>query len=275
MVSEVAVVKTTFGIQEAFQKALTLIGGIEDLTNANRDVVIKIGVYDQRLLNHPDLEVTKVVLDTFSSTNQTFLVESDNHMGKGLGRLHLWKKTFSKKTIPFNISEDKNVREADIIGEKINLSHLMYKPNFRVSFHSFRGLRGPDQPLYGSVLKNLLGLIPDTKKERFHEKLSVALVDILEAIGGIDLAILDATYTYFGKYVEGQPFKRVKSDLLIVSRDLIAVDAVGLSLLGQDPLKIDTMIEAKKRGLGEPDLNNIKILGEPIKNLKIKLDTSK
>jgi len=274
MVSKVAVVKTTFGIQEAFQKALTLIGGIEDLNCEDKDVIIKIGVYDHRRLNHPALEATKVVLDAFSLARQIFLVESDNHVGKALERLQIWNKVFSEKTLAFNISEDKDVREAGVTGEKVNLSHLLYRPNVRVSFHSFRGLRGINQPLYGSVLKNLLGLIPDTRKERFHDKLSIALVDLMEAIGGLDLAVLDATYTYFGKFEEGKPLNRVKTDLLIVGRDLIAVDSVGFSIIGQDPSKIDSMIEARKRGLGESDLNNIKILGESVNNLKIDLTTT-
>jgi len=155
--------------------------GIDDLNVKDVDVTIKIGIYDPRALNHPTLETAKAVVGAFDRVHRIFLAESNNSVGGALERLQTLRETFTERVLPFNLSEDENVRDVKVINEKINLSHILYEPYVRVSFHAFRGLRGPGETLYGSMLKNLLGVIPDIKKERFHNKLSVALVDIMEA----------------------------------------------------------------------------------------------
>jgi len=269
--AEVAIVKTTDDHQKAFQKAIALIGGIGELDISRRDVTVKIGVYDPRVLNHPTLEATQAVVAGFTKARRIFLAESNNHINTALERLRIWKEVFNERVLPFNLSEDRNVREAKIVNEKIYLSHILYKPFVRVSFHAFRGLRGPGEPLYGSALKNLLGTIPDIEKQRFHNQLSTALVDILEAIGGLDLAVLDATYTYYGKFEEGRPLNKMRTNLLILGRDAVAVDAVGIALTGKNPLEIPSLVEATKRGLGQVDMKKIEVRGEAIKDVKIEL----
>ena len=270
MISKVAIVKTIEGHQKALERALSLIGGIDDLNARNRDVVVKIGIYDARGLQYPTLEATKAVVNAFNHAHHVFLVESDNHIDKALNRLQMWKEAFTKRVLPFSLTEDKNVKEVSIIGEKVNLSQVLFKPNVRVSFHAFKGAGGPDW-VQGTILKNLLGIIPDTKKERFHDKLGVALVDMMEAIGGLDLAIIDATYTYYGKFEEGKPSDRLKTNLLVIGRDAVAVEAVGCALVDRNPLDTPSLAEAAKRGFGPIDLNKIEILGEPLENVKIKI----
>jgi len=271
MSSKVALVRTTEGHQKALEEALKLIGGIDDLNAKDRNVTVKIGIYDPRGLNCPSLETTKAVVEAFNRVKKIFLAESDNQMQVASKRLQMWRDVFTDRILPFSLTEDKDVRDATIIGEKLFLSHVLFKPYVRVSFHAFRGLRGAGELLYGSILKNLLGIIPDIKKERFHDKLGVALIDMIAAIGGLELAVLDATYTYYGKYEEGKPFKKIKTDLLIVGRDAVAVDAVGFALVGVKPLDAPSLAEATKRGLGCADLSKIEVLGESLKNVKIRI----
>jgi len=83
-------------------------------------------------------------------------------------------------------------------------------------------------------LKNLLGLIPERKKARFHKKLVPVLLDAYERIGGIDLAVIDATRTYSGPNAR----KGIDTNVLIVGRDAVAVEAVGATLVGLKPEKM-------------------------------------
>jgi len=115
-------------------------------------------------------------------------------------------------------------------------------------------------------LKNLLGLIPDRKKMRFHEKLETTLLDIYEAIGGIDLAVIDGTYIYSDPTSD----KGINANILLVGKDAIAVEAVGANLVGLDPEKMPVILEAMKRGLGEGDVKKIEVLGNSIESLKEK-----
>jgi hypothetical protein len=124
-------------------------------------------------------------------------------------------------------------------------------------------------------LKNLLGLIPDPKKARFHKKLEAALLDVHEAIGGIDLAVLDGSYLRFETSgdphtgPDGDKFK-TPLDMVLLSRDPVAVETVGLVLAGLDPRKIPIIREAADRGIGIGDMKKITIFGASLERLQEK-----
>jgi len=261
MVSKVALVKTDKGVSEAYRHALDLIGGIEDLNVEDRDVAIKVGIYDQRNLNYTTTETLRAVTDSFTRPRRIFLAESDNHQGKALDKLQVWRNVLSDRVIPFDLSHDTSTLAVSICGEKIKLSHVLFKPNVFVSLHVLR------KGTAGSVFKNLLGLVPDTRKERFHDKLGAALVDMAEAVGGIDLAVIDGTYVYGSQWKEGEPLSRERRNVLVVGRDAVAVDAIGSTLAGEDPLSIPAIAVAKERRLGEADISRIEVLGESIREV--------
>jgi len=259
MVSRVALVKTNRGMPEAYQRALELIGG-RDYLEARR-VTVKVGIYDRRNLNYPTVQVVKAVADSFANSEKVLIAESENHNGKALERLQVWKEVFSNRVMPFDLSHDADTQEAIVCGEKIRLSSSLFKPNFLVSLHVLR--RGKA----GSIFKNLLGLIPDIGKERFHDNLGVALIDLAEAVGWIDLAVLDGTYMYGSEWKEGVPLERERRDVLVVGRDPVAVETVGSLLAGEDPLSVPPIAVAHERDLSEADINQIEILGEQINSL--------
>jgi uncharacterized protein (DUF362 family) len=259
--SKVAIVEFDEDVNEAFTRALKHIGKTDDLNTKDKNVVVKVGVFDHRKEAHSSVDVVDAITKGFNKAPKIFLVESDNYRGTGSERLQIWKNLFSQNVVPFNLSEDTNVKKVKIADEQIGFSHILFKPNVFVSTHIARSYEK------GSILKNLLGLIPDRKKARFHKKLDAALLDAYEAIGGIDLAVLDATYAYDGTGMIG---KRVKTNTLLVGRDAVAVEAVGATLVGLNPNEMSIIQEAVKRGLGEGDLKNIEILGASFDNIKEK-----
>jgi len=107
-------------------------------------------------------------------------------------------------------------------------------------------------------------LIPDRKKARFHKKLVAALLDTYEAIGGIDLAVIDATHTYSGP----SAIKSLNTDVLVIGRDAVAVETIGAVLVCLNPKKMPVIQEAINRGLGEGNVANIEVLGISIESLK-------
>ena len=172
----------------------------------------------------------------------------------------MWKEVFSDRVIPFDLSHDPDTREATVCGERVRLSSSLFKPNFLVSLHVLR--RGKA----ACIFKNLLGLIPDIRKERFHDNLGVALIEMAEAVGWLDLAVIDGTYMYGSEWKEGLPLERERKDLLIVGRDPAAVETVGSILAEEDPQSIPTLAIARERKLGETDINRIQVVGENLKN---------
>lgn len=281
MKTKVAIVRTNNGADQALKESIKLIGGIDDLNSKEKDVTIKIGFYSLHAWNHPTFEVTKALVEAFNNARHVYLAESDNkpkgvftESGPALERLQYFKDLYNERVTPFNLSQDKDVREAQILDEKVGLSHVLYEPYVRVGFHAFRPLRGPGQTLFGTITKNLLGIMPGENKVSYHgkDRLRIALLDMLKSIGGLDLAVIDGVYSHYGAIKKGAPnhgIKRVKTDLLVVGRDPISVDSVGFGLTGFDPQDIPTMVEATNMGLGESNLDKIEVLGESIEEASI------
>ncbi len=252
---------------DPFREALKQMGTIEDLNSPSTSVVIKVGVFNHQAQNHTSVEVLKAIIDSFTKAPKIYIVESDNYIGNGLERLQIWKQLFNERVVPFNLSEDSDLKKVKVADEEIGLSHLLFKPNVFVSTHILRKYER------GSILKNLLGLIPDRKKARFHRKLENALLDMYEAIGGIDLAVLDGTYLRYGTSSnphigpDGDKCKTA-TDIVLLGRDSVAVETVGLVLAGLNPERTPIIQEAVKRRLGIGNMKGIRIVGDSLGRLE-------
>jgi uncharacterized protein (DUF362 family) len=262
---KVAVVKIDRDAKSSLKKAVKLIGDIADLNVPGRSVVVKVGLFDPKTQAHSSVEVVGAIADMFDKAPRIFLAESDNYRGKGSDRLQKWKDLFTDRVVPFNLSDDTETRKVKISDEEIPFSHVLFEPNVFVSTHILRTF---DK---GSIIKNLLGLIPDRKKARFHKKLEATLLDAYEAIGGIDLAVLDGTYAHVGTGATASTDGRIRTNVMIVGRDAVAVEAVGAYLVGLKPEELPVIREAVKRGLGEANLDRIEALGVPLEEIRQKI----
>jgi uncharacterized protein (DUF362 family) len=262
MAAKVAIVELNTDSCQSFKQALSLIGTADDLNAVDKPVVIKVGVFDPKAGHHTSVSVVEAIINCFGKAPQIFLAESDNYRGTGSERLQIWKSLFTKRVKPFNLSQDANIKRVKIADETIGLSHILFKPNVFVSTHILRVYEK------GSILKNLLGLIPDSKKARFHKKLEATLLDLYEAIGGIDLAVMDCTYLVSGVAPSSG---KIKTDFLLVGSDAVAVETIGATLVGLNPEKMPIIQEAVKSGLGEGDVQKIEVLGIPVETLKEKI----
>lgn len=259
MTSRVAAVELGQDAKQSIRQAIKLVGGIDDLNTPRRAVVIKVGVFDPKSAHHTSVAVADAIINGFNKAPQVFLAESDNYRGTASERLQIWKTLFSERVTPFSLSEDAETRQVKVADERIGLSHILFKPNVFVSTHIMR--------IYerGSILKNLLGLIPDRKKVRFHKKMEPALLDMCKAIGGIDLAVMDGTHVSLGVAPSS---RRVKTNILLVGRDAVAVETLGATLVGMNPDKMTIIQEAVRRGLGEGNIEKIEVLGVPFEDLR-------
>ena len=195
MTSKVAIVKFDENAEaRSLKEALRLIGGIDDLNTSKRTIVVKVGVFSHKAENHTSVNVVDAIVNSFDKAPEIFLVESDNYQGKGLERLQVWKQLFTNRVMPFSLSDDANVMEVRLAGQEMKLSHILFKPNIFLDTHILRSFER------GSILKNLFGCIPTSKKVKFHkmEIFCPLLADIFETIGGIDLAVTDGTYFWSG-----------------------------------------------------------------------------
>jgi uncharacterized protein (DUF362 family) len=272
MTAKVAIVEFDQNVRQALEQGINLIGKIDDLNTRERQVVIKVGVFDPKADVHSSVEVVSSIVSLFNKAPHIYLAESDNYRGTGSERLQIWKELFTKRVVPFNLSEDTETKKVKIGNEQMSLSHIIFKPNVLVSTHVLRSFEK------GSILKNLFGLVPDRKKARFHKVLDTVLLDLYEAAGGIDLAVMDATHFYRGAgampHTANAADYRIRMNMLIVGRDAVAVETVGSTLAGLKPEKMPLLEEAKKRGLGETDLDKINIMGVSLEEAKARLSAA-
>jgi uncharacterized protein (DUF362 family) len=257
LTSKVAIVEFNGDYLKALSEAIRQINGLEGLNTPERSVVVKVGVFSHKADNHASVGLVKAITDSFDRASNIFLAESDNYRGKALERLQIWKELFTERIKPISLSDEAGHRKVTLAGQEMNLSETLFKPNVLVSTHILRSFES------GSILKNLFGCIPTAKKAKYHKVLPSLLADLYEAVGGIDLAVLDGTFLW-----SGAGDFRTRMNTLVVGRDAVAVEAVGGILAGLEPEKMPVLQEFVKRGLGESNLNSIEITGASLETLK-------
>lgn len=244
-------------VENSLQQALRLIGGIGDLNTSERSLVIKVGVFSHRAGNHSSVDVVGSIVSAFRDSPHVYVVESDNYQGTGWERLELWRELFNERVVPFNLSDDPDMRKVTLAGIEMGLSSILFKPNILVDTHIFRTYEK------GSILKNLFGCTPTSEKAKYHKDTIFynLLADIYEVVGGIDLAVLDGTHLWHDGL-------SAPMNVLVVGRDAVAVETVGACLAGLKPEKMRVIQEFVKRGLGAGELGEIDVVGVPFEDVR-------
>ncbi len=266
MKAKVAIVRFKNGdVRQSFNKALQLIGGIDDINDERKQTVIKVGVFNVEAGNHSSVDVVDAITKGFDRSRRILIVESDNYQGTGTQRLQIWKDLANSRISLFDLSKDPETVPVKLAGFDMNLSHVLCKPNVIVDTHILRTAN------VGSILKNLFGCVPERKRVKFHKReiLDPMLADTFEAMGGIDLSVLDGTYVW-SSYGDSP----IPANIIIVGRDAVAVEAVGGVLCGLEPEQMPVIQEFVRRGLGEGRIDRIEILGEPFDEIKNELTSA-
>ncbi len=250
-------------VRRSLKQALETIGGLTDLNVFEKPAIVKVGVFSHKAQNHASVGVVDAIVNLFDGSQKILLAESDNYQGTGLERLQLWKELFAEEVVPINLSDDPEPRKVKLAGQEVNMPSILFEPKVLVDTHILRSFER------GSILKNLFGCILDSKRAKYHKILPTLLADVYEAIGGVDLAVLDGTYFWRGAGSDPVPM-----NTLVVGRDAVAVETVGVTLAGLDPKKMPVIQEFVRRGLGEGVLDNIEIVGASIESLRNKFKSA-
>ena len=108
-------------------------------------------------------------------------------------------------------------------------------------------------------LKNVMGIMGGNRGY-IHRNLDVALADVNSHVKK-HLTIIDATRILTAHGPQGGNIADVKVlNKIIASTDTVAADAFATTLFGLKPADIPVTVTAYKRGLGEMDLDKIRIV---------------
>ena len=79
MASKVAIVRFDDNAEaNSLEKALHLIGGIDDLNTSKKAVVVKVGVFSHKADNHTSISFVDAIIESFNKAPKIFIAESDN-----------------------------------------------------------------------------------------------------------------------------------------------------------------------------------------------------
>jgi uncharacterized protein (DUF362 family) len=108
-------------------------------------------------------------------------------------------------------------------------------------------------------MKNIMGIMGGNRGS-IHKHLDVALADV-NAKFRTHLTLVDATRVLTAHGPQGGNLKDVRVlNKVIASTDIVAADAYATTLFGLKPTDIAITVEAHRRGLGEINLERMKIL---------------
>ncbi len=112
---------------------------------------------------------------------------------------------------------------------------------------------------FTNTLKLNIGILNHKERFLFHDdRLHQKIVDMLE-VGYPDLVVSDAVT--IGRGFESSPYP-VHLGAVLISNDPLACDVVASHILGYDPEKVVHLVEAKERGYGSLDLDEVEVTGD-------------
>lgn len=276
MKSKVAIVKAQGEtVKSATKKAIDMIDGLRNL-EGKKNVAIKPNLCRPSSSHSgatTDIRVVEAVIEKINEAVKCKIriVETDNFIAtadktfKVLGYLDLEKKYSNVECV--NLSKDEKLT-LSLDGKILKTLQVPESLVFSDYLVSIAKLKTHADYYYTGVLKNAYGfLLSRYRRARYHGFMHEILTD-LNMFYKPDLSIIDGMTGMEGFGPVGGKPKKV--GVIIASRDPVAADAVGVKIIGMNPLKIKYLKYAKKNGLG--NIKNIEIVGCNIEEVKTKFD---
>ncbi|MCM8763057.1 MAG: DUF362 domain-containing protein [Candidatus Omnitrophica bacterium] len=260
-------------VYRSVSQAVALLGGIKNFIKPYAKVLVKPNLLmavepEKGITTHP--EVVRAVIKLLKEINcEIFLGDGPSVWGRQIQNLdELYRRTGMEQVCREEGIELVNFDKRRWRGKfplttwLDDCAYLVNIPKFKT--HNLTLLTG--------AIKNLFGLVPGTYKIELHKNyfyerdFAKILVDILEAARPA-LTIVDAIVAMEGDGPATAGRLR-QQNLLLASRDCVALDSVLALIMGIKPLDILTTEEAARRGLGRADIDSIGIVGEKVEEVR-------
>jgi hypothetical protein len=114
------------------------------------------------------------------------------------------------------------------------------------------------------AMKNAFGGLLNFNRHYTHTWIHDTLVDLLSIQKEIHtglFATMDGTTA--GSGAGPRTMEPHRKDVILASADQVAIDAVAAQMMGFDPGKIQYIVHATERGLGQGDPRQIEVVGQP------------
>ncbi|MFW9908761.1 MAG: DUF362 domain-containing protein [Candidatus Thorarchaeota archaeon] len=233
------------GLEAALSKLTAPLVFPERMTR----VLIKPSIYDPKLVGNTSVDVVRAVLGAFRGLSPATIIESDNPVRRTSDAFQQmgYNSLSSLDVSLVNLSElvTSLVNMPGYYFQSHNMPSILTESAFFINIPTVK--IEPELCTIGAGIKNLFGLLPETDKRVYHERLDDVLLDLL-SVYPPNLTVVDLTTLVIGKREEGVT-REVGA--IIVGLDPLAVDAFCADLFGFDPHEIDYLKRGYELGLGE------------------------
>lgn len=263
-------------VDAAVRASVDAVGGIEAFVSEGDKVLLKPNLIGP---SHPDLAVTthpaivRAVVRLVKSAGGICFIGD----GPGVGDTANAAKVSGitavaeeegatllefKDTAVFENNENRILKSLELVAQLKDMNVLITLPKLKTHC----------QMAYTGALKNQYGLIPGTTKGKLHfrfqnrDRIADLMVDINRTAKPV-LAIMDAVIGMEGPGPSGGTPRKIGA--VISSKDLAAVDAVALEIIGLKTEDVPVSMAARRAKFGETYLENIEIVGTELNKIKI------
>jgi len=259
-------------VEKALRRAVDLIGGISNFIKPGSKVLIKPNLLmakgpDFAIDTHP--EVVRAVIRLLKE------VDAKIYVGDGAsvwpGQSNEMKVVYEKSGIQ-KVADEEGVDLVKFVNRrwygKVLLTTWFSECDYIISIPK---LKTHNYTVITGAIKNLFGLVPDRYKLELHkqycsvEKFGQMLIDIYETVRP-SLSIIDGIVAMEGDGPGTSGILR-NLGLVLAGADAIALDSVMARIMGIKPLDVPMLKEGHKRKLGNIHLEDIEIVGEPLKDV--------
>ena len=264
-------------VRAALEKAIGLIGGLEDVLKPGAKVFVKINHLpppspaERGIVTHPVF--VEGVLQLLKDFTTDITVGDDIESGGEDGfRVSGFRQMCERSGVRLI-----NLKEAGFIEtycnghflEKIYLSRIALEADIVINLPK---LKTHSLTVFTGGVKNMYGTIPNSFRKKFHgeyvsnEDFSHVLTDIFSTVIP-QLTIMDGIVAMEGEGPSSGSLRRV--GIILASADAVALDAVATKIIGMEPMDIYTTRYSDQRGLGIGNLENIEVVGESITDVSV------
>jgi uncharacterized protein (DUF362 family)/ferredoxin len=264
-------------VYKALERAMELIGGIDDIIRPGSKVFVKINhlpppsTPERGIITHPVF--VEAVVNFLKKAGADVTVGDDIESGEVDGfDISGFREMCKRADVKLVNLRERGFAEIPCNGmvlEKAYISTVALEADVIVNLPK---LKTHSLTLFTGSIKNMYGTVPGGLRSRYHgmyrdrETFSRMLTDIF-SVAIPQLTIMDGIVAMEGEGPAAGSLRNL--GIMLASRDGVALDAVAAGIIGLGPMEVYTTRFAHERGLGTGDFNEIEILGEDYESLKI------
>jgi len=252
-------------IESSLNQIIKKLGGLEKFISAGDNVFIKPNMFLNEKpktgrTTHPAL-VFSLVKILYNYGAKVIVGERNGNINKvfeenGYDNINKYADVVNLDETDFILKDP--LADNYVINFPLPIPKVIDNADFIINMP---GLRTHVLTKMSNALKNSMGFLPRKTTRLIHlAGLDEAIVDLNRLIKS-DLIITDAIYSLQGSF-PATAGKALNSNFIMGSTDPVSIDSVAADIIGYESTDIDTIVLASNAGLGEMNLENIKVIGE-------------